>query len=398
MAEECVRFIYQMAKPFKTEAKRKPDYVLELIILSMLIATEAHKIVWKDAEKAMPRLDAFHLMMLNYFAKKYPLYEPNETEDVIKLKDQFYDTIAVRYEEYRPCFAEDIGNPGNYSQTLGKFIECAFTGPLNEDEQNHLTLVMTTKLERLFRFFRSILAYYRAKIEEVVMKKCPHCAREIQDESVVCNYCGELVHATEITDEEFAYFIGRNADYYIPKFRKFNDEGFSVTWNWPAFFFQFFWMAYRKMYLWAFFAVVGVLFYYVVVLLLLGLFGLFPLLNVGDFPGLALMLRISIRILPLVGFGILGNYIYYKYVKQMFKEETIYVCLPDKGVNVWRPVKAMKIRNNVYKIVSENPNPEDERWQFITDDVVKCEIKALSEKYDYQNKLFAVEKIEKYRT
>jgi CRP-like cAMP-binding protein len=78
----------------------------------------------------------------------------------------------------------------------------------------------------------------------------------------------------------------------------------------------------------------------------------------------------------------------------MFKEETIYVCLPDKGVNVWRPVKAMKIRNNVYKIVSENPNSEDERWQFSTGDLVRCEIKALSEKYDYQNKLFAVEKIE----
>lgn len=119
----------------------------------------------------------------------------------------------------------------------------------------------------------------------------------------------------EITEEEFAHFIGRNADYYIPKFRKFNNEGFSVTWNWPAFFFQFFWMAYRKMYLWAFFAAAGVWFFYGVVGLLLRIIGLVPL-SAGVSPELALLLAISIRLLPLIGFGILGNYIYYKYAKQ----------------------------------------------------------------------------------
>jgi CRP-like cAMP-binding protein len=380
LALRCIDFVSDMENLIETEGYRKPVNVLELIILAMFAATEAPKIAWKEAEKATFRLDKFSLNMLNYFKKEeFPLTELKETEDVIKLEDQFYDTLAGRYEEYRDCFTKDTANPATYSQTLGKFIECAFDEPVNVDEKAHLTVVMNPLLRGFLGYwYTSFINGYR---EYPMAEKLEH-ENSLTDKK------------SEITDEEFAYFIGRNADYYIPKFRKFNDGGFSVTWNWPAFFFQFFWMAYRKMYLWAFFAVVGVLVYYGVVVLLLGLFGLFPLLNVADFPVLALMLRISVRILPLVGFGILGNYIYYKYVKQMFKEETIYVCLPDKGVNVWRPVKAMKIRNNVYKIVSENPNSEDERWQFSTGDLVRCEIKALSEKYDYQNKLFAVEKIE----
>ena len=76
------------------------------------------------------------------------------------------------------------------------------------------------------------------------------------------------------------------------------------------------------------------------------------------------------------------------------KEETIYVYLLDEGVDVWRPVKAVHIRDTVYKIVSENPALEDEKWQFSTGDLVRCEFKPLSEAEGYQDELVAVEKIE----
>jgi hypothetical protein len=59
---------------------------------------------------------------------------------------------------------------------------------------------------------------------------------------------------TEVTEEEFSSFIGKNAENYIRKFRKFNVDGvdkFALTWNWPAFFFGFWWLLYRKLYVWA---------------------------------------------------------------------------------------------------------------------------------------------------
>jgi Protein of unknown function (DUF2628) len=39
------------------------------------------------------------------------------------------------------------------------------------------------------------------------------------------------------------------ADYYAPKFLRFNEPGASkVSWNWPAFFVSFYWFLYRRMY------------------------------------------------------------------------------------------------------------------------------------------------------
>ena len=75
-------------------------------------------------------------------------------------------------------------------------------------------------------------------------------------------------------------------------------------------------------------------------------------------------------------------------------EETIYIYLLNEGTDVWRPVKAFQVKENIYKISSVNTDPEDEIWQFNKGDFVRCEFKPLSEKDNYQDKLVAVEKIE----
>lgn len=91
---------------------------------------------------------------------------------------------------------------------------------------------------------------------------------------------------------EYEAFIGNNAAHYVAKFRKFNVDGvenFQATWNWPAFLFTFWWMLYRKMYIWA----------------------------------LAVFIALHI---PYAGFiawiacGLGGNYVYYRFVRGRVEE------------------------------------------------------------------------------
>ena len=53
----------------------------------------------------------------------------------------------------------------------------------------------------------------------------------------------------------------------------------------------------------------------------------------------------------------------------------IYVCMPDvedEKNTIGQPVDAEHLHGNLYKIVSENSDPENERWEFQTGDKVRC--------------------------
>jgi len=52
----------------------------------------------------------------------------------------------------------------------------------------------------------------------------------------------------------------------------------------------------------------------------------------------------------------------------------IFVSLLDEQVDVWRPVQAEHLRENVYKIVEQPYDEEDETWQFEPGDEVVCEL------------------------
>jgi hypothetical protein len=127
----------------------------------------------------------------------------------------------------------------------------------------------------------------------------------------------------DITEEDFAIFIGKNAEVYFRKFKKFRinePERFSVSWNWPAFFFTYIWLAYRKMYKWA------------VVAFLIG-----TIIGILLPPFLLLWW-------PL--FGMAGNFLYFRHArgkilevkaaKRFNSREELSLALQEKGgVNRW---------------------------------------------------------------
>jgi len=121
-----------------------------------------------------------------------------------------------------------------------------------------------------------------------------------------------------VTEDELAAFIGGKAQKYLPKFRKFSVDGidrFSATWHWPAFLVGFWWLLYRKMYLWAFV-------YFIL-----------------------LMIPYA-RVLVWITLAISGHYLYYRYAKgKILRVKTLQpsgdilkTVSELGGVNKWVPV------------------------------------------------------------
>jgi hypothetical protein len=59
------------------------------------------------------------------------------------------------------------------------------------------------------------------------------------------------------------------------------------------------------------------------------------------------------------------------------KTETIYIELLDEGVEVWRPVKAERRQDGLFRLLSGPPD-ETEAWKFPKGSVVRCEEKTFS--------------------
>lgn len=126
-----------------------------------------------------------------------------------------------------------------------------------------------------------------------------------------------------VTEDELTAFIGGKAPKYLPKFRKFSVDGidrFAATWHWPAFFFGFWWLLYRKMYLWG-----------LAYLIMLAI----PYVNVAAWITLA------------IG----GNYLYYRHAKNKIRAaknmtkggDILPIVSKRGGVNKWVPVVAIVV-------------------------------------------------------
>lgn len=58
----------------------------------------------------------------------------------------------------------------------------------------------------------------------------------------------------------------------------------------------------------------------------------------------------------------------------MNRSAEIFVRLLDEGVDVWRPVQAEHLHDNIYSIAEQLYDREIERWEFEPGDEVVCEL------------------------
>ncbi len=58
--------------------------------------------------------------------------------------------------------------------------------------------------------------------------------------------------------------------------------------------------------------------------------------------------------------------------------EEIHIYLKDEGTQVWRPVEAIVMGEDLYRIPDNILVPDDEDWEFLPGSVVRCVHKKLS--------------------
>ena len=58
----------------------------------------------------------------------------------------------------------------------------------------------------------------------------------------------------------------------------------------------------------------------------------------------------------------------------MRKTHQIYVSLQNEGVQVWRPIQAMRLHENIYRILDQPYDRETESWEFGPGDDVVCQM------------------------
>lgn len=101
-----------------------------------------------------------------------------------------------------------------------------------------------------------------------------------------------------LDDSQIRLFVGKNADYYLQKWKASEDPNKSAGWNWSSCLGGFFWLGYRKMYFHA--------------LIIAGLSLIINLIETFT----AISLRQSINIGVLILLGACGNNWYYKHVNK----------------------------------------------------------------------------------
>ena len=121
---------------------------------------------------------------------------------------------------------------------------------------------------------------------------------------------------------EVSLFIQKNYKFYEKKFKKMEETGKSISWNWSAFFMGIYWMIYRKMYFKA------------------GAFFILSLVA-SSTPYIGSVLNIAV----LVGIGMYANALYLDHVEGSI--EKVKILSPNKKDDVIKKIGGTNLRSAI---------------------------------------------------
>lgn len=172
---------------------------------------------------------------------------------------------------------------------------------------------------------------------------CINCGAENLESAKYCSSCGAALHQTnehsesdeksnlllaktdiqpsfdDDTNDYYKVAIGeKNTDFYLIRFDRFYSGGSLVSWNWPAFFVSFYWLLYRKMWVWA-------LVYFLASFAILSVDGIINsnLTQAAPFGGFIYLVVLYII------FPMYANYAYYRHIKNIMHDAMVHEA--DKG-------------------------------------------------------------------
>ena len=169
--------------------------------------------------------------------------------------------------------------------------------------------------------------------------KCSACGAENSPNTSFCTRCGATLQPMRgamgvsvqekaaspgpfFGEESLKLFVGEKASYYLPKWKLIETTGKKKSWNLAAAFFEAFWMAYRKMYLYA-----GIN------------LGLVIVWSIAELRlGSNHAINSGISILFVMCFGMLGNWLYYTHAKKKIAQTKLE--FPDPEVQKSEMIKA----------------------------------------------------------
>jgi len=173
--------------------------------------------------------------------------------------------------------------PEDVAPILNRRAPTPFKNPLTREAAHQLAV----KLEeigleaRIELLASSAAADSGGRAAGVARTLCPACGHLLERFLHACPACGALLTTLTVQAKEdppardtarvvaedtpsrsqrIRDFIGPNASYYLEKFQAFGPQEtgrFALTWHWPALFFGFLWAAYRKLWLWSAFLLIG---------------------------------------------------------------------------------------------------------------------------------------------